>query len=184
MFTKILKVLFVTTCLVLLFYISLPNFTFPKPLPDSLQSTEPADLETPLRRGYFTNYTRAQVISWYESQFDHSSFLNIKLPTLLLNYPPEDAQTLIRDQTSSTFLQELVHPLRESIYINGFEPPSYDNKPVFNVGGKYWRQKIIIKMVPTSIFVRIAVFGAEVFCMVVLFKGFRETFIQLWHKKK
>ncbi len=181
---KILKVLLVVASLVFLFYISLPNFNFPKPPPDSLQSREPADLETPLRRGYFTNYTRAQVITWYENQFDHSNFLSIKIPTLLLNYPPEDAQTIIRDQTSSTFLQELVHPFRESIYINGFEPPSYDNQPVFYVDGKTWRQKIIIKMMPTSIFIRIAVFVAEMVCVIILFREFRETLTYLWHKRK
>ena len=41
-----------------------------------------------------------------------------------LNYPPEDAQTLIRDQTQATFLEEIVHPMRESLFIAGNETGS------------------------------------------------------------
>ncbi|MGA2910797.1 MAG: hypothetical protein ABSE04_03320 [Candidatus Microgenomates bacterium] len=169
MVNRILKVIFVFFCIVFLVYLSLPNFTFPTPPPGSLKSQEPADLETPLRQGYFTNYTRAQVISWYENQFNHSSFLGLKLSTFLLNYPPEDAQTLIRDQTSSTFLQQLVHPFRESMYINGFEPPSYNNEPIFFVGGKHWTQKIIIRFVPTPIWTRLAVFAGTATFIVILY---------------
>jgi hypothetical protein len=174
MVDKILKVIFVFFCIIFLVYLLLPNFSFLAPPPDSLQSQEPADLETPLRQGYFTNYSREQVINWYENQFNHSSFLGLRLPTLLFNYPSEEAQTLIRDQTSSTFLQELVHPFRESFYINGFEPPSRNNEPIFFVGGEHWQQKIIIRFVPSSIWVRLGVFAATAAFIVILYSE--------WHK--
>jgi len=174
MLNKILKIIFVIFCVLMLAYIALPNFSFPTPPPGSLKSQEPADLESPLRQGYFTNYTRAQVIAWYKNQFDHSNFVGIKIPTFLLNYPPEDAQTLIRDQTSSTFLQELVHPFRESMYINGFKPPSFNDEPIFLVGGKHWSQKVIVRLVPSPLWMRLGFFVLTIFLTCILYTA--------WHK--
>jgi len=170
---RILIAIFVLFCAISLGYISLPNFDFPKPPPDSLQSQEPGDTETPLRRAYFTNYTRSQVLDWYKGEFEGSSFLGIKLPTYLMNYPPEDAQTIIRDQTRTTFLQEVVHPFRESFYINGFEPTAA--KDAIFIGGKAWRQKIIIRFIPSLIWVRIAIFAGTAVFMVILFEAWVAT---------
>jgi hypothetical protein len=175
MFIKVLKVLFVAFSLLMIFYLALPNFSFPEPPPGSVQSQEPADLESPLRRGYFTNFTRAEVLAWYEAQFNHSSVLGIKLPTILLNYPPEEAQTLIRDQTGSTFLQEYVHPFREGLFINGFQPKTLGNQPHFYAEGNYYQLKIIIRYVPSSIWVREGVFILTAAMIIVVYRGFRET---------
>lgn len=175
MFKKIIVSVFIIFCVFFFGYLILPNPTFPIPPPDSLQSQEPADLESPLRQGYFTNYTRAEVISWYMNQLDHSSFLGIKIPTLLQNYPPEEAQTLIRDQTGSTFLQEIVHPFRESIYVNGFKPPSKNDESVFFVGGKHWNQKIIIKYIPSSQWVRVISFSAVIGLIYILYKAWSKS---------
>lgn len=171
MFNKILKILFVIICIVGVGYLVLPNFSFPVPPPDSIQSQEPADLESPLRRGYFTNFSRAEALTWYEKQFNHSDFNGIRLPTLLLNYPPEYAQTLIRDQTSSTFLQEFVHPFRESMYVNGFEPQSLNSRPIFSVDGRSWKLKIIIRLVPTNIWIREIIFAASMVMIVILYNN-------------
>ncbi len=175
MFKKFLKIFFAVFCITGILYLALPGNDFPDPPPDSLQSQEPADLETSLRRGYFTNLTREEVLSWYERQFDHTSFLGIRLPTILLNYPPENAQTLIRDQTGSTFLQEFVHPFRESLYINGLKPPSENNKPTFFVEGKLWQQKIIIRYVPSSIWIREGLFIAAMAMAVVIYNAFAKS---------
>lgn len=126
-------------------YLILPPPNFPDPLPDALQSKEPADLETPLRRGYFTNATREEVMEHYIVQFRGYR----------LNYPPEESGTIIRDQTHSTFLEEIVHPFRESIYISGYEPK--DTNKGLNVEGSSWRQKVIVKYVPSSLIIRIIV---------------------------
>lgn len=175
MFKKILKIFFAVFCITGILYLALPGNTFPEPPPGSLQSQEPADLETPLRRGYFTNLSREEVLLWYEKQFDHTSFLGIKLPTILLNYPPETAQILIRDQTSSTFLQEFVHPFRESLYINGFKPPSENNKPIFFVGEKPWQQKIIIRYVPSSVWVREGLFIVSMLMVALIYNAFAKS---------
>jgi len=174
MLNKILKITFVLFCIVILSYLALPSFSFPTPPPDSLQSKEPADSETSLRRAYFTNYSRAEVLAWYENQFKESKFLgmSVGLPTLLLNYPPEDSQAIIRDQTMSTYLQEVVLPLRESLYINGFEPK--EAKDAIFIEDRPWNQKIIIRYVPVSLWVRIGAFAATVVLMVILFGEWRK----------
>lgn len=130
-------------------YLFLPSPKFPNPPPDSVQSKEKADIESPFRRAYFTNYTREEVIAHYKNQFRYHYF------TLELNYPPEDAQTLIRDQTRSVYLEELVHPFRESIYINGFiaRVPKDD----IWYKGVHYQEKITIKYVPSSLVLRLFV---------------------------
>lgn len=138
--------------IVFIFYLLLPSPSFPTPPPDSIQSNEPADVETSMRRAYFTNYTREEVLAHYYSQLKQSAFYAIPLLTFRLNYPPEEAQTIVRDQTRSTFLEEIVHPFRESIFVNGFEPK--EDKDVIIVEGKKWRQKIIIKYIPSSLLIR------------------------------
>lgn len=149
------KTVFLASSLILIFYLLLPDPDFPNPPPDALQSNEPADTETPLRRAYFTNATREEVMFHYKSQLEKSPLFSIPLPTYRLNYPPEEAQTLIRDQTRSTFLEEIVHPFRESLFINGFEPK--EEKDTIRIAGKVWRQKVTVRLVPSSRLTRLTV---------------------------
>lgn len=150
-----MKILFVVFSLVFLFYLYLPNPKFPNPPEGALQSNEPADTETPLRRAYFTNLLRGEVMNFYKKEFESPALFGIPFFTERLNYPPEEAKTLIRDQTRSTFLEELVHPFRESLFVNGFEPKVA--KDAIFIEGKPWRQKIIVKYVPSERKVRILV---------------------------
>ncbi len=147
-FLKVITFLFFNSLLIYVWPLS-PDF--PNPPAESIQSTEPADVETPLRRGYYTNLSREEVISHYKNEFNNGFVIY----TPRLNYPPEDAPAIIRDQTKSTFLEEIVHPLRESIYINGFEPKSEEYALIIN--GVRWDQKIIVRYVPSSIFVRVLI---------------------------
>jgi len=169
---KLLKFTFLPFGFIFIFiffvYLVLPILAFPYPPPDAVQSVEPGDLETPLRRGYFTNFTREEVLIHYQKQFKRSTILSIPLPTYRLNYPPEEAQILIRDQTQSTFLEEIVHPFRESIFINGFEPtdPQYD---VWYKGVDF-RQKIVVKFIPSSIFMRLLVSLGSIIAIYILTK--------------
>lgn len=160
---KFYKILFVAVTLVYLVYLSFPNPQFPNPIPGAVQSTEPADSETPLRRAYFTNSTRQEVINHYLKEFKWGK---------RLNYPPEEAGTIIRDQTRSTFLEEIVHPFRESLYINGYEPSPDDNKNQINIDGVHYRQKIIVRLVPSSFFVRLTVFALTIASAVILMREY------------
>jgi len=155
MIKKVLLIVLFLTTIVLLIYILPQSPEFPKPPADSVQSVEPADTESPLRRAYFTNLNRAEVISHYQKEFNEG----FDIYTPRLNYPPEESATIIRDQTRSTYLEEIVHPLRESIYINGFEPKS--EKDTIIIDKVKWNQKIIVRYVPSSVWVRVIVLLAS-----------------------
>lgn len=144
--SKISKIFFVTFSIVFLTYLAWPARPFPNTLWDFESSTEPADKETPLRRGYYTNLTREQLMSHYKKEFGWG---------INLNYPPEEAQTIIRDQTKATFLEEVVHPMRESLFVAGneFKP----GKGIFRINEKEYKQKVIVKYIDSNIGVRIIV---------------------------
>lgn len=152
---NILKAIYILISAVFLLYLLLPGPSFPAPPPDALRSQEPGDTETPLRRAYFTNYTREEVMEHYMAEFDSLPAIGFNVPTYRLNYPPEEAQMIIRDQTRSTFLEEVVHPFRESVYINGFEPKS--EKDTILIDDRVWLQKITVRHVPSSPIARVLV---------------------------
>jgi len=159
MFKYIKFVIFLCIFLLGAKYLLIENPPFPAPPPNALQSKEPADTESPLRRAYFTDYTRDQVIKHYKAQWEY-------MPIVNLNYPPEEAQLIIRDQTRSTYLEELVHPFRESIYINGFEPQK-QNDDIW-IDGKHFAQKIIIRLVPSYVYARLGIFILSLIAIYVL----------------
>ena len=155
--SRFVKYLYLLLSILFLIYLALPNQNFPEYSGKSLQSKEPADVESNLRRGYYNNETRQEVISYYRNRFDELEIFGIKIKyfSLRLNYPPEESQTIIRDQTRSTYLEEIVHPFRESLFINGFEPKRDNDKIV--VDGMNFDQKIIIKLVYSSIISRLVI---------------------------
>jgi hypothetical protein len=179
---KLLLIIPILLSLIFLFYLALPNPSFPLPPEDTLQSDEPADTETPLRRAYFTNLSRDEAVSHYQKQFEQAVIFNIPLPTYRLNYPPEEAGTIIRDQTRSTFLEEIVHPFRESIYVNGFEPKEV--KDAIFIGERPWKQKIIIRYVPSNIYVRLGVAVMTIIMTLFLSKEWFLTVKNLLKNKK
>lgn len=172
---KALKVFIIILSLLLLFYVALPAPAFPKEIPGSVQSQEPGDSEElAIRRAYFTDYTRQEALDYYQSEFAKSPFLGIPLPTYRLNYPPEDSQTLVRDQTRSTFLEEIVHPLRESFFVNGFEPKVAKDEIWYK--GVHYRQKITVRYYPSNVFVRIFVALGSIALITILLKETVRTF--------
>lgn len=154
---NIFNILYVLASLLFLLYLILPGIGFPKSPDASLQSKEPADVESFFRRGYYINESRTDVINYYRNVFDNITVFNrgFSLLSIRLNYPPEEAQTIIRDQTRSTYLEEIVHPFRESLYINGFEPKKDNDRIVVN--GRIYQQKITIKLVEPSVFARVVI---------------------------
>jgi hypothetical protein len=179
---NLVRKLFILFSLIFIFYLMLPNPSFPEPPPDSLQSNEPADTETNLRRAYFTNYTREEVMNHYKDQFEKPLLFGIFIPSYRLNYPPEEAQTIIRDQTRSTFLEEIVHPFRESIFINGFEPKS--KKDAIFIEGKDWLQKITVRFVPSNNLVRVLVIVVTLFLVVIVSREWLNGLSNLWPKRR
>jgi len=161
---KSLRIIIVLIFSVLFVYVLLPNPKFPNPPSDSLQSKERGDSEDlSVRRAYFTNFTREEVMKHYQNVFKGYR----------LNYPPEEAATIIRDQTRSTFLEEIVRPFRESFYVNGFEPKNA--KDAIEIEGLPWRQKITVKYVSSNVLLR---------SLVIIFTGFVSLLLlEVWLKK-
>lgn len=120
-------------------YLLWPTSGFPPPPSGSRVSAEPGDTESVYRKAYYTHLTRGEVVSYYQSQW--------RRPFIRLILPPEDAQTAIRDQTRSSWLEEFVHPLKDSLYVNGF----YPDKPTeqINLEGVHWEAKIIVRYLPS-----------------------------------
>jgi len=78
----IVKYVYFIFSLIFLLYLLLPNPNFPEASRDALQSNEPADTETPLRRAYFTNYSREEVVKHYLEQLVRT--LSKTYPSLLI----------------------------------------------------------------------------------------------------
>lgn len=158
-------------CLVLFgVYLIKPLNEFPSPPSEAIQSNELADTETPLRRAYFTNLDRAAVIAHYQNVFPGP---------LRLNYPPEESQTIIRDQTRSSYLEEIAYPLRESIFINGFEPKEAKDAIVIN--GEKFRQKIIIRHIPNDNLIRVTLGVSGLIVLFLVIKEYLKEIKQWSH---
>lgn len=158
MMKTVLRIIIVLIYFFIFLYVIVPTPKFPDPPPGALQSKESGDSEDlSVRRAYFTNLTREEVMKHYQKEFKGYR----------LNYPPEEAATIIRDQTRSTFLEEIVHPFRESFYVNGFEPK--DAKDAIEIEGLPWRQKITVKYITSKVLVRsIVVVLSEMISLILL----------------
>ena len=148
--------------LILLFvYLVQPLEGYPNQPEGSLQSNEPADVESELRRAYFTDFQREEVVSNYSEQF--SPILRQRL-----NHPPEDAQKIIRDQTRSSYLEEINQPFRFSLYVNGFIPK--EAKDNILIEGRNYYQKVTVRYVPTSLIIRMLFFlSTAIFTYLIIF---------------
>lgn len=159
-------------------YLAIPNQNFPEKIESAYISSEPSDVELDERRGYYLDETREEVIQHYKGVFSLNAF-GVVIKPIRLNYPPEEAQIVIRDQTRSTFLEELVFPFRESIFINGFEPT--DDKDAIVINSIRYRQKVIVRHVQSEPIVRVTIgLTSSLFLYVVLQNFFITVTKALW----
>jgi hypothetical protein len=161
------KVLYIIISAALLLYLLMPGPTsindFPD-LPNSIRSDLEGDTtQVPNIKAFFSNNYRDFTTNFYKDSFSKTTWL--PFGPIRLNYPPEFAFTAIKDQTQSTYLEEFVYPLRDSIYVNGLEP--FDNltkKPRFN-GATYLYEdpskkletKVTLRYYPSPIWARLVV---------------------------
>lgn len=166
---KIVNIFFILFSIAFLVYLAWPAPAFPKTLWDFESSTEPADRESPMRRGYYTNLTREQLMDHYVREFGWG---------IRFNYPPEEAGTIIRDQTHATFLEEISHPMRESLFVAGNKTPP--GKPPFEVNGKEFNQKVIVKYVDSNALVRLPI-GVLTLCLIwILGREYVKTYAKIF----
>lgn len=161
------KFLFLGFGLLFGFYLLIPEPKLPPPdLPNSLKSDLPGDtIQITDVSGYFTDQERSEVISFYQDYFSRSPFLGLWLPTVKLNHPPEYAKQVIRDTTQSYYLEELIHPLKGSLFINGFEweedvftKPEKRAANKIITGDKVWRTKVTLRWFASKTIIRLLLF--------------------------
>ena len=143
-------------------YLLIPNPVYPD-LSLSILSNEPGDTwQNPDQKAFFTDKTRQEVLQELQSSFSLPLFSSFRL-----NYRPEETGQFVREQIDSYYLEEIVHPLRESLFVNGWEtqnapywqsvPP--DKRPRIQINGVYYNSKITLKPVYSSVWARILVWS-------------------------
>lgn len=181
---KISKSIFYIFSILLFIYIIWPGPTKISdfsPLPDSVKSTLAGDNppQVPNVAGYFSNNFRDFVVPFYLKNYWWGT--KLPFPPLRLNYPPEYSFVAIKKHTDTTYLEELVYPLRNSIYINGFEPfsvsgqPKYWGAQKFNIENRDWYTKTTIRFYPSFILVRIIVWFGIVLSVLFIFRLGKEV---------
>jgi len=171
---KISKLFFVFFIILGTLYLVLPA---PKDFPDlpgAVKSIEPGDtVQIANVSAYYTDMPRKEAVDFYFKYFSRSPFLGIPLITYKLNHPPERIREVLRDTQQSTYVEELVHPLRESVFVNGFEwnndpftPSKSRAKNILIVGGKTYQFKVTIFYQESKIWQRLLIFY---FCLLFIY---------------
>lgn len=158
-----MRKLYIIFSIILLIYMLWPGPTkisdF-KALPQSLKSTLEGDtIQIPNVSAYFSDNFREFVVPFYSR--DYQGLSHFPFPPLKLNHPPEYSWSVIKKHTDGTYLEELVYPLRDSIYVNGFEPfdtslqPKWWGASKFEVDGHSWYTKTTLRFYPSPLWVRL-----------------------------
>ena len=158
MIKKVIITILIIFNILAVVYLVLPTPTLPD-LENSVKSNLPGDtVQITNVSGYFTNLSRQEVISFYKNKYQGLFRIN-------LNHPPEKAKEIIIDTIPSYYLEELVLPFKESLYINGFEwEKDVFTKPEKRIKNKIFYQdqeyssKITIRRFPVPIFNRLFTF--------------------------
>lgn len=172
------RILFGAFSLLFLIYLVFPGPSsiddFPA-LPNSVKSTHSGDTwQMPNIAAYYSNNYRNFVTDYYKSYYQ--GLMKFPLPPIKLNYPPEYAFTAILDQTKSTYLEEYVYPLRESLYVNGMEPyyedgmSKYEGATPFVEEGQNWQTKTTLRYYPSPMWVRLVTWFGLNIAIVLLWK--------------
>lgn len=146
-----------------------------KPLPDSAKSTLSGDtVQIPNVSAYFSNHYRNFVIPFYFENYRQN--YRFPFPPLRLNHPPQYSWEVIKKHTDSTYLEEFVYPLRNSLYVSGLEMFNPDGSriftgaPLLEEDGKIWLTKTNLRLYTSNVLARIVVWGGIVISTVFLFK--------------
>lgn len=173
-----MKYIFIFFSLLLLIYMLWPGpsrINQFAALPSSEKSKLEGDtIQIPNVSAYFSNNFRDFTVPFYLRNYQNLT--KLPFPPLRLNYPPEFSWTAIKKHTDSTYLEELVYPLRDSIYINGFEPfyengePKYWGAVKFEVGGNIWFTKTTLRFYPSPLWARIVTWFGILLSIYFLFR--------------
>ncbi|HUW24326.1 MAG TPA: hypothetical protein VMW04_01730 [Patescibacteria group bacterium] len=172
-------------------YLVLPAPKDFPPLPSSVKSTEPGDtVQIANVSAYYTDTLRKEVVDFYQDYFSRSPFLDIPLITYKLNHPPERIKEILRETQQTTYVEEFVHPFRESLFVSGFE---WDNDPftrperrvknILIVDGKVYQFKVTLFYQESKVWQRLLIFYLTLGVTYLLYRAYWELF-QRWQKVK
>ncbi|MBI3103821.1 hypothetical protein HYZ05_02690 [Candidatus Daviesbacteria bacterium] len=146
-----------------------------KSLPNSQKSRLEGDtIQIPNVAAYFSNHYREFVVPFYAKNYRLK--VNLPIPPLRLNHPPEFSWITIKKHTDSTYLEELVYPLRDSLFVNGYEPfypdgsPKFWGSTKFEVDGNLWETKTTLRFYHSSIWIRLLVWFGITLSIFLLYK--------------
>lgn len=145
----------------------------------SLSSSDKSDLpgdtvQVPNVVAYFSNHYREFVVPFFMADYQKQAYLPFS--PLRLNHPPEYSWKVIKKHTDNTYLEELVYPLRDSLYIAGFEPFYSDGKPKFwgstklDFMGHSWYTKATLRFFPSKAVFRLLVWIGITLSIYLLFR--------------
>lgn len=188
---KWIKLIFIILLVLGTFYLVLPSPAEFPPLPNSIKSIEPGDtVQIANVSAYYTDMPRKEVVNYYFNYFSRSLFLGIPLITYKLNQPPERIREILRSTQQSTYVEEIIHPLRESLFVNGFEwnndPftfPSRRIKNILIVNGKTYQFKVTLFYQESVLWQRLLVFYLSLGAIYLLFKVYSEL-LKKWKTEK
>lgn len=172
------RAVFIIFAFLLLLYIVAPGpgsiNDFPA-LPNSVKSTLEGDtIQVPNVAGYFSNNFRDFTTQYYKTIYDQKT--GLPFPSIRLNHPPEFAYSAIKDQTHSTYLEEFVYPLRNSLFVNGLEPFFEDGSKrylgaiPFELEEGNFQTKVTLRYYPSSLLARIILWVGIITSILVLLK--------------
>ena len=144
------------------YYLTRPAPTLPV-LANAARSDEPGDTtQHPDQAAYYTDRdNRPDILGELQKKFDLPALFQL---SYRLNYRPEEVGELVRDQLRSYYLEEVVHPLRESLFINVFDPaksPMIDDEKreqaKMYLHGQFYPIKVTLRPVYSGVTGRILV---------------------------
>lgn len=161
----ILRIIYSIFSFLLLIYLVWPGPNYVEDfssLPKSMRSTEPGDTyQVRNIKAYYSDFFREFVVPYYQQNYQNLS--RLPFPPIRLNYPPESALTMVREQILSTYLEELVYPMKTSVFVNGFEPFYSDGRPKYK-GAVHIREvetvfnsKTTLRFYPSPIWARFVI---------------------------
>jgi len=149
-------------------------------LPNSLRSTEPGDtIQIPGVSAYYTDTSRKEVVDFYFKYFSRSPFWGIPLITYKVNHPPERIREVLRETQQSTYVEEIIHPFRESVFVSGFEwendpftPPKSRIKNILLVDGKVYKFKVTLFYQESKLWPRLLIFYLSLFLFYLILEEY------------
>ena len=123
------------------FYLLLPEpqvFSFPA---GSFYSQEKKIKNCSFSFFFYTDLNRQEVVRFYRQNFSSSPFFRLPLFTYRLSHPPEKVKEILGEKEKASYVEEVVHPLKSSLFILGYE---WEKDP-FVPQKKRVKNKIVIK---------------------------------------